>query len=85
MASILIRINKIFNINVKRKPPDYIGNLALQLDIPGRRPVGRPKTRWKEVVLKDKEACKVTDDDVHDRAKWRSKIRKADPTTMWDS
>lgn len=71
--------------HVKRKPPDYIGNLALQLDIPGRRPVGRPKTRWKEVVLKDKEACKVTDDDVHDRAKWRSKIRKADPTTMWDS
>ncbi|XP_028031089.1 uncharacterized protein LOC114243697 [Bombyx mandarina] len=24
--------------HVKRKPPDYVGNLALLLDLPGRRP-----------------------------------------------
>ncbi|KAA5580537.1 hypothetical protein F3G14_18690 [Acinetobacter baumannii] len=70
--------------HVKRKPPDYVGNLALLLDLPGRRPRGRPKTRWRDVVLKDKRECKVAGEDVEDRAKWRSKVRKADPTTMWD-
>ncbi|KAA5556908.1 hypothetical protein F3G51_32300 [Pseudomonas aeruginosa] len=70
--------------HVKRKPPDYVGNLARLLDLPGRRPRGRPKTRWRDVVLKDKRECNVADEDVEDRAKWRSKVRKADPTTMWD-
>nr|ADI61822.1 endonuclease-reverse transcriptase [Bombyx mori] len=70
--------------HVKRKQPDYVGNLALLLDLPGRRPRGRPKTRWRDVVLKDKRECNVADEDVEDRAKWRSKVRKADPTTMWD-
>ncbi|XP_046976347.1 uncharacterized protein LOC124542443 [Vanessa cardui] len=70
--------------HVKRKPPDYAGNLALQLSIPGRRSRGRPKTRWKDVVLKDMKMCQLSDDDVKDRAKWRAKTRKADPTTMWD-
>lgn len=70
--------------HVKRKPPDYVGNLALLLDLPGRRPRGRPRTRWRDVVLKDKRECNVADEDVEDRAKWRSKVRKADPTTMWD-
>ncbi|KPI98341.1 hypothetical protein RR46_09557 [Papilio xuthus] len=37
----------------KRMPPDYVGNLALQLSLPGLRSRGRPKTRWKDVVIKD--------------------------------
>nr|XP_037871465.1 uncharacterized protein LOC110385414 [Bombyx mori] len=31
--------------HVKRKPPDYLGNVALLLDLPGRRSRGRPKTK----------------------------------------
>nr|XP_049693490.1 uncharacterized protein LOC126054017 [Helicoverpa armigera] len=70
--------------HVKRRPPDYVGNLALQLSVPGRRSRGRPKTRWRDVVSKDMKECQVSENDVVDRAKWRRKIRKADPTTMWD-
>lgn len=29
--------------------------------------------------------CQVTEDDIRDRVKWRSKTRKADPTSMWDT
>ncbi|CAK1588595.1 unnamed protein product [Parnassius mnemosyne] len=71
--------------HVKRRPPDYVGNLALQLSIPGRRSRGRPKTRWKDVVVKDMRECEVSETEVEDRAKWRRKTRKADPTTMWDT
>ncbi|XP_028040429.1 uncharacterized protein LOC114250660 [Bombyx mandarina] len=68
---------------VARRPPDYVGNLALLLDLPGRRSGGRPKTRWKDIVLKEKRECNATED-VEDRAKWRSIIRKADLTNIWD-
>lgn len=71
--------------HVKRRPPDYVGNLALQLSIPGHRSRGRPKTRWRDVVLKDMRECQVSENDVEDRAKWKKNIRKADPTTMWDT
>ncbi|XP_028038411.1 uncharacterized protein LOC114249137 [Bombyx mandarina] len=53
-------------------------------DLPGRRPRGKPKTSWKDVVLKDKRECNAADEGVEDRAKWRSKLRKPDPNTMWD-
>ncbi|XP_059047380.1 uncharacterized protein LOC131842831 [Achroia grisella] len=70
--------------HVKRKPPDYVGNLALQLSIPGRRGRGRPRKGWDDVVARDMIECEVSEDDVRDRIKWRTKIGKADPTTMWD-
>lgn len=71
--------------HVKRRPPDYVGNEALRLSAPGRRSRGRPKTRWIDVVQKDLRHCQVSEDDVGDRAKWREKTRKADPTTIWDT
>ncbi|XP_045538549.1 uncharacterized protein LOC123722089 [Papilio machaon] len=71
--------------HIRRRPPDYVGNLALHLSLPGRRSRGRPKTRWKDVVLKDMSECQVSDEDVEDRARWRKLIGKADPTIMWDT
>ncbi|KPI97862.1 hypothetical protein RR46_10983, partial [Papilio xuthus] len=70
--------------HVRRRPPDYVGNLALQLSLPGRRSRGRPETRWKDVVIKDMSECQVSEDAM-DRAKWKRRIRKADPTTLWDA
>ncbi|KPJ04902.1 hypothetical protein RR46_01254 [Papilio xuthus] len=46
---------------------------------------GRPKTRWKDVVRKDMSECQVSDEDVMDRAQWKRRIGKADPTTLWDA
>nr|XP_049695049.1 uncharacterized protein LOC126054270 [Helicoverpa armigera] len=70
--------------HVKRRPPEYIGNTTLNLDIPGQRRRGRPKLRWLSVVKKDKEICELKEEDVQDRAKWKKKIRKADPVTRRD-
>lgn len=52
--------------HVKWRPSDYVGNLVLELDIPGRRPSGSPKTTWKDVVLMDKRGCNVSNDDIED-------------------
>lgn len=49
-----------------KKPPNYVGNLALQLSVPGQRPRDRPKTRWKSVVLRDMTECSVS---IYIRAK----------------
>ncbi|KAL0860120.1 hypothetical protein ABMA27_010427 [Loxostege sticticalis] len=39
--------------HVKRRPPDYIGNVALNQNLPGQRRRGRPKLRWSSVIKKD--------------------------------
>ncbi|XP_049875557.1 uncharacterized protein LOC126373441 [Pectinophora gossypiella] len=57
--------------HVKRRPPEYIGNVALDFNITGQRRRGRPKLRWLSVVEKDMESCGLSEDDVQDRAKWR--------------
>ncbi|KAL0833035.1 hypothetical protein ABMA28_001153 [Loxostege sticticalis] len=71
--------------HVKRRPPDYIGNVALRENLPGQRRRGRPKLRWSSIIKKDLESCDLTEDDVQDRAKWRKNSRKADPVTRRDS
>lgn len=52
--------------HVKWRPSGYVGNLVLELDIPGRRPSGSPKTTWKDVVLMYKRGCNVSNDDIED-------------------
>jgi hypothetical protein len=37
----------------------------------GRRKRGRPKTRWKEGVLRSMEECGLRDEDWEDRLRWR--------------
>ncbi|XP_049886259.1 uncharacterized protein LOC126380707 [Pectinophora gossypiella] len=70
--------------HVKRRPPDYVGNVTANLNIPGLRPRGRPKTRWADVVKKDLCMCNVSENDTSDRAKWKRSTKKADPTIRWE-
>lgn len=39
--------------HVKRRPPDYVGNVALQFSHAGRWFRGSNKTGWKSAVQKD--------------------------------
>lgn len=43
----------------------------------GRRPVGRPKTRWWGQVLKDMESMRLTEEDAGDRRGWRRRVGEA--------
>ncbi|KAL0810991.1 hypothetical protein ABMA28_010282 [Loxostege sticticalis] len=70
--------------HVKRRPPEYIGNRTLNLNIPGRRKRGRPKLRWLSVVKNDMAGCELEEEGVQDIAKWKRKIRKADPVARRD-
>ncbi|XP_048006510.1 uncharacterized protein LOC125241869 [Leguminivora glycinivorella] len=59
--------------HVKRRPPEYIGNVAMDLSIAGSRGRGRPKMRWADTIAKDMRACDVSVDDTSDRAKWKER------------
>ena len=56
----------------------------LELDIKGNRGRGRPKKRWIDCVKEDLNEKELTVDMVKDRMGWRSRIRAADPGTVWD-
>ncbi|OWR44842.1 endonuclease-reverse transcriptase [Danaus plexippus plexippus] len=65
--------------HVKRRPTEYVGNAALNLTISGKQRRGRPKLRWLSVVKQDMRSSDLQEDDVHDTAKWKQKIRRAVP------
>ena len=55
----------------------------LELDIKGNRGRGRPKKRWIDCVKEDLNEKELTVDMAKDRKGWRSRIRAADPGTVW--
>ena len=56
-----------------------IGRRMLRLELPGRRPKGRPKRRFMEVVKEDMKLVGVKDEQEEDRVRWRQMIRCGDP------
>ena len=54
---------------------------VMDKDVPGKRPRGRPKGRWKDVVVRDMEELRIDPHDAEDRNFWRGRIRTADPST----
>jgi len=48
---------------------------CMYCEVEGPRPRGRPKRKWREVVEKDCQACKLNKEDAMDRSKWRKLIK----------
>jgi len=46
----------------------------MEYEVEGSRPRGRPKRTWKEVVLKDFQACNLNKEDAVDRGRWKKLI-----------
>ena len=44
---------------------------AMEMDVEGRRPLGRPKKAWSKVV---KEDMRITEDMAEDTKQWRQLI-----------
>ena len=59
--------------------------MALDFEVEGYRPKGRPKQQWKMVVERDMEVTALTPEDTADRRKWQFKSRKAEPRIDWDN
>ncbi|OKP64685.1 hypothetical protein A8A03_01925 [Escherichia coli] len=65
--------------HVQRRDSEYIGKRMLRLELPGRRPRGRPKRRFLDVVKEDMRIVGVGEEDTEDRVEWRQMIRCGDP------
>ncbi|KAF7667879.1 hypothetical protein LDENG_00044320 [Lucifuga dentata] len=65
--------------HVQRRDSERIGRRMLKLELPGRRPRGRPKRRFMDVVKEDMKLAGVREEEAEDRVRWRQMIRCGDP------
>ena len=65
--------------HVRRRESTSHLRQTMEMEVPGKRPRGRPRGRWKDRVASDMRYLRITDDDAADRNFWRSRIRAADP------
>ncbi|VDO20173.1 unnamed protein product [Heligmosomoides polygyrus] len=70
--------------HVLRRPEDHPIRLALNFEVPGKRPRGAPRKRWRDVSKRDLAELGATPDDVFDRMRWRQIAGTADPATERD-
>ena len=65
--------------HVVRREKETVAGRVYSMKVEGKRPRGRPKTRWMDSVRKDMKECAITEADAQDRTFWRRKTRYADP------
>ena len=64
--------------HVQRRDSEYVGRRMLRLELPGRRPRGRPRRRFMDVVKEDMKLVGVKEE-AEDRVRWRLMIHCGDP------
>ena len=62
-----------------RKEEEYVGRRIIELPLPGRRRVGKPKKRWKDNIKDDFKQKNIDTQQVHNRHQWRRLIQNSDP------
>ena len=65
--------------HVKRRQNAYVVRRVLEMELPGKRKVGRPKRRFMDAVKEGMKEDGANEGDVNDRSIWRRKIRCGDP------
>ncbi|VDO74946.1 unnamed protein product [Heligmosomoides polygyrus] len=70
--------------HVLRANDDTVWKIVLNLEVPGKRPRGRPKQCWLDTLHLDLKIDGVHPDQAYDRENWRHHTRRADPATKWD-
>ena len=70
--------------HVLRADDNSLAQIGLNIDIPGKRPKGRPRQRWLDTLHADLQAARLHPDQAFDREKWRTRSRRADPATKRD-
>ena len=62
--------------HIKHRDENSILRRRMELEVEGRRPVGRPKKTWSKVVEEDTRKLNITEDMVEDRKQWRKLISR---------
>ena len=65
--------------HVKRRNENSILKSAMELEVEGRRPVGRPKKTWSKVVEEDTRKLNIMKDIAEDIKQWRQLISHSTP------
>ncbi len=65
--------------HVRRREEGHILRLALNFDVEGRRPLGRPKKTWRKVVEEDMRMLNITEEMAMNRQQWRRLISRPSP------
>ena len=65
--------------HVRRREEGHPARVAMESRIPGRRPRGRPKKRWRDNVKEDLIHFGVRPEEALERQNWRRKTRAVDP------
>ena len=60
--------------HVKHRGEKRILRRAMELEVEGRRPVGRPKKIWSKVVEEDMRKLNITEDMAENRKQWRQLV-----------
>lgn len=62
-----------------RREEDHIVRLAMNFEVEGGRPAGRPKKPWRQVLEEDVRVFNINEGMTRDRSQWRQLI--GHPTT----
>ena len=65
--------------HVKHRDENSILRRAMELEVEGRRLVGRPKKTWSKVVEEDMRKLNITEDMVEGRKQWGQLILRPTP------
>ena len=60
----------------RKEDSDWVKGIT-RLEVPGRRPAGRPSKSWQEGVTADIKKLRLTPSDANNRQRWRQAIREA--------
>ncbi|KIH48729.1 hypothetical protein ANCDUO_21198 [Ancylostoma duodenale] len=69
--------------HVLRAEEGTASKIGFDLEVPGKRPKGRPKQRWLDTLHADLKLAGIHPDQARYRAKWCQRTSKADPTTLF--
>ena len=64
--------------HVQRRDREYVGRRMMRLEMPDRRPRGRPK-RFMDVIKENTKLVGVREEDAVDRVRWRWMIHCDNP------
>ncbi len=62
-----------------RRREEHILRRALNFEVEGRRPPGRPKKTWRKVVEDDMRMLNITEEKAMDRQQWRRLLSRPTP------
>lgn len=65
--------------HVRRRNEGHPARMAMESEVPGKRPRGRPRKRWRDNVREDMAHFGVRPEEALDRTTWKGKTRAADP------